>query len=262
VVVGEVKLDKLKVFCLFVGYSRSGSSAVGAMLDSHPNAIIVHEAKAVYRVFDQGFDRQRLFDYMMLRNKVMAEEGRTSPHLGGKAYNQSLTGQVKTSRSRIYVLGDKKAGSCLFVLDAKGPECIVGRLKKFQRFMRLPVRLVHVIRNPFDIFAALYLKNPGAAWPMLSRWARDIDVLKKDGSFPMHDLYLADLLENGGEEMAKVVRFLGLRSSKAFEERCRKHTESFQPHRRRDEVGWNSEMNKQVKSLIEKYEFFSGYKFE
>ena len=37
--------DELRAFCLFMGYTRSGHSLVGACLDAHPEAAIAHEAK-------------------------------------------------------------------------------------------------------------------------------------------------------------------------------------------------------------------------
>ena len=37
--------DDLQAFCLFMGYTRSGHSLVGACLDAHPEAAIAHEGK-------------------------------------------------------------------------------------------------------------------------------------------------------------------------------------------------------------------------
>ena len=37
----------LRAFLLFVGYSRSGHTLIGALLDGHPNAIVSNEGQAM-----------------------------------------------------------------------------------------------------------------------------------------------------------------------------------------------------------------------
>ena len=39
--------DGLDSFCLFCGYRRSGHSAIGSVIDAHPDALISHELKAL-----------------------------------------------------------------------------------------------------------------------------------------------------------------------------------------------------------------------
>src|SRR4030042_2237983 len=56
----------IKVFCMFIGYQRSGHSFIGALLDAHPNAVIGMEVDALNLV-KLGYKRNQIF-YCLIRN--------------------------------------------------------------------------------------------------------------------------------------------------------------------------------------------------
>ena len=39
--------ETIQLYCMFVGYPRSGHSLVGAMFDAHPDIVIAHELDAL-----------------------------------------------------------------------------------------------------------------------------------------------------------------------------------------------------------------------
>ena len=70
-------LDEVKVFCLFIGYPRSGHSLVGALLDAHENVAMAHELNAI-RHQRYGFDRHQIL-YLILENAAeLASTGRAT----------------------------------------------------------------------------------------------------------------------------------------------------------------------------------------
>ena len=51
----------MHAFCLFVGYSRSGHSLVGALLDAHPEITIAHQVNGLKLVIEDNLSRRLLF---------------------------------------------------------------------------------------------------------------------------------------------------------------------------------------------------------
>ena len=56
-------------YCMFIGYTRSGHSLVGSLLDAHPNIIIGHELNAL-KLFERGVNYQKIY-YLLLKNSWM-----------------------------------------------------------------------------------------------------------------------------------------------------------------------------------------------
>jgi hypothetical protein len=55
----------INTYCLFIGYSRSGHSSVGALLDAHPNVRIVSELGDL-KYANLGFKRWQIY-YLLLK---------------------------------------------------------------------------------------------------------------------------------------------------------------------------------------------------
>src|SRR3954469_5158305 len=75
--------DDVEVFCLFMGYTRSGHSLVGTVMDAHPEMVIAHEGKIFEHSTElsitgnlRDLDRDGLFDYLVARSHRQAQEGR------------------------------------------------------------------------------------------------------------------------------------------------------------------------------------------
>ncbi len=108
--------DAIRRFCLFVGYGRSGHSAVGALLDAHPHATVSHELHAVKRFFD-GVTRDVLFDEIFALAQRQARDGRFASRAGGGSYRHNLPGRRRQTVG-ITLIGDKKGAGTAWQLDA------------------------------------------------------------------------------------------------------------------------------------------------
>ena len=42
--------ETIQLYCMFVGYPRSGHSLVGTLLDAHPDIVIAHELDALRHI--------------------------------------------------------------------------------------------------------------------------------------------------------------------------------------------------------------------
>ena len=59
-----VSYESVEKFCLFVGYSKSGTSLIGATLDAHPNIIISHEIDIFQIIRFLDIDKNKTFDIL------------------------------------------------------------------------------------------------------------------------------------------------------------------------------------------------------
>jgi len=56
----------IRVYCMFIGYQRSGHSFIGALLDAHPYAVIGMEVDAL-DLLQKGYSRNQIY-YCLMRN--------------------------------------------------------------------------------------------------------------------------------------------------------------------------------------------------
>lgn len=130
---------EVETYCMFIGYSRSGHSIIGSLLDAHPHAVIAHELAALKYLY-VGFDRLRLY-HLLLQN---AQE-RAAAHRRAGKYIYEVSGQWQGGFKQLRVIGDKHGESATWRLRAHP-----WLLQRLRDTVGVPVRLVHVVRNPFD----------------------------------------------------------------------------------------------------------------
>jgi hypothetical protein len=132
--------DTLKYFCLFIGYPRSGHSIIGSIIDAHPNACISHEYDVVknYKLFKNN---NILFNKLVELSSEQAKTGRQSY---GYSYVFEDLSQGKSDK--LMIIGDKKgSGTTNQIMNNK----LI--LDELEQFVQLPLKIIHITRNPFDI---------------------------------------------------------------------------------------------------------------
>jgi hypothetical protein len=128
---------------LFVGYPRSGHSLVGAFLNAHPDAVVSHELNAPEFVL-AGCTREVLYSRILARAYWFNLRGNTSNH------DYQVPRQWQGRFAALRVIGDKRAGAVTRAIAAH-PDF----LTRVRALVGVPLRLVHVVRNPFDNIAAI-----------------------------------------------------------------------------------------------------------
>ncbi len=137
----KIELYKdLQFLCLFIGYPRSGHSVLGALLDGHPDIVITHEFNILskFRTYRNSIE---LFDAILDNSKKSAEAGRVSYQY---SYRMSDLSQGESEFPK--VLGDKMGSKTTLLLDED-----FTLIEQLEKFCDLPIRFLHVVRNPFDI---------------------------------------------------------------------------------------------------------------
>lgn len=135
--------DRVERFCLFVGYPRSGHSIVGTMLEAHPDAVIAHELNAPPLIL-AGCTRDRLYARIVARARWF--------HLRGSRtnYDYRVPGQWQGRFRTLRVIGDKRGGAVTRALG-EHPDL----LERTRALSGVPLRLIHVVRDPLDNVAAI-----------------------------------------------------------------------------------------------------------
>ena len=147
---GQPLLHPDAVFCQFFGWSRSGTTLVGSLLNAHPAVLIGQEADASLLVA-RGAGRDEVLVEIDRRDREFAALGRQ-----WNGYDYTVGGGSSTTLQHprrgepLRVVGDKKAAGTVEV-EAVSP----GTLALLQQTMGLPLRLVCVTRNPCDTIATL-----------------------------------------------------------------------------------------------------------
>jgi Sulfotransferase family/Glycosyltransferase sugar-binding region containing DXD motif len=248
-----------RAFCLFIGYPRSGHSLIGSLLDAHPDVVIAHEVNVLKLVADEGVSRRELFE--TLREHADAEAMRP---LGRRSsgYSYAVPGQWQGSVRRLRVIGSKHGDRTSSRLGRNPEE--LGLLK---RRVRVPLRLLHVTRNPYDMIARMASMTRGGtpertvadAVEHVERLARvNEQVIARERVLTVrHEEFVAD----PGAGLRRICDFLRVEPEPEWLQACARLVFP-SPQQARDVVEWTAEDREAVERLISAHDFFAGYGWE
>ena len=113
------------------------------MLNAHPHAVISHELDAAPLVLE-GCPRDVLYARILARAYWFDLRGNRSNH------DYQVPNQWQGRFAALRVIGDKRGGAVTRCLAAH-PDFLV----RLRALVGVPLRLIHVVRNPFDNIAAI-----------------------------------------------------------------------------------------------------------
>lgn len=251
----ERSLEEIECFCLFVGYPRSGHSLLGSLLDAHPEAVIAHELD-VLRYVDAPFRREQLTALLLENSRRIAEAGRMQT-----GYRYDVPGQWQGRASPLRVLGDKRGGGATRRLQARP-----GRLEALRRLLGVPLRFVHVVRNPFDNISAIC--RLGRRRDLDRSIQRYLSLLGENDRLRAGlsdrewiDVRHEELIESPRMELERVCAFLGLEAGKGYLHDCGGVVWT-SAHRARHEIEWTKAALGRVQDGIDRSPVLRGYSFD
>ncbi|KAL9978397.1 hypothetical protein ACROYT_G015907 [Oculina patagonica] len=281
----ELKLKSLynnvETFVIFVGYPRSSHSLIAAILDSHPEIIIPNEfdllkkfnSSFMYAIKERNRRKLRIFFELHSRSREQAMFGRRSPNRSSKKYWYHIPGSWQGNyKNQLKVIGDKKGGGTTGLLD--NPEGLQD-LQQLQKTVVVPIKLIHVIRNPFDNIATICLKrlqqrtltnqhilHNATALDFCIKYyfnkSRTVQKLHEMSEYQILDVYSRDLLTRPRETLQKLCDFLGVTCYNEFVELTLKVLHS-KPSKTRYSVEWTNEQIERVTNEINKYQFLKSF---
>jgi hypothetical protein len=244
--------DRVAAFCLFVGYPRSGHSIVGALLNAHRDAVIAHELKASDLIL-AGCSRDDLYARILSRAYWF--------HLRGNRanYEYHVPNQWQGRFATLRVIGDKRGGLVSRTLD-EHPDF----LERVRALVGVPLRLVHVVRNPFDNISAIAVSDGRPLAESVEyyfghcRATARLDTLARPGevfSFRHEDMVRAPVAT-----LSALCGFLGLEPYPSYLEDCARVVFPKPTHTRR-KVDWPDALVREVERRARAYPFLDGYRF-
>ena len=159
---------QVKTFVFFLGHQRSGHSIVGSLLDAHPHIIMAHEDTLFLKLSEDLSSKMPQFNNKfqifneLWRNSFRSSTSGLRTEKGEaltKGYTLAINGLYQgTFVPPIQVIGDKSGGrtTLMFITEPIRWKEVFFKLKSL--LDNISIKVIHVIRNPYDNIAtkALY----------------------------------------------------------------------------------------------------------
>ncbi len=206
----SVDHSELRSFCLFVGYPRSGSTLIASMLNAHPDMLLGHELDALGFV-RWGAGKDQLLAAIRSSADDFWESGSRWQGYGYRVETPWANG----CRS-LRVVGDKEAAMSAVRL-ARDPQL----LPRLREAVGVPLKVIHVVRNPFDNIATMYVRGryPILRLPLsdcigdFALMARTIEELKRHlPSDELIEVRHEDVVRHPAECLQRLCAFLDVDS--------------------------------------------------
>ena len=152
----EEEMNSVKTLALFVGHARSCHTFVGSMLNAHPHMHIGvgFNLLTYFRALGSDATRESLFQEMY-RNALLNSDSNST--LERKGYSFRFDGLYQgTYKEHLDVIGAQRGGG-LARFNLKNPKECKTTLAGLKHLTRLPLYLMRVLRNPFDIVSTQVL---------------------------------------------------------------------------------------------------------
>ena len=288
-------ISKLETFVFFVGYPRSGHSIVASCLDAHPDAVIAHEYNLFAKLLQpemqqQLLNRSTLFSSLYQNSLKQSQIGWRSnlQKFSRKGYSLKLNSSKSWQGKfrNLKVIGDKSGGMTTHIYRDM-PKDFLKVYSALARTVQVPIKVLHIVRNPYDIIATKLLyrlsmeksktkanfsaDNPLTDSQAMMQAAKALESeakavyeltvqvkLFKD----VLEIHNADFILKTEETLKRLCQFLDLDCSQKFLELCRSVVYN-KPNKSRVAIQWSTPVRRFIdKKIIERYPFFSRYSIE
>ena len=274
----------IELYLLTVGYSRSGSSLLGQLLNAHPEIVIAHEAQLLRRLHNSRYlhyvGRGRITRFILERDRWFRQRGYSSY----SGYSYGVKGQYQGSWMRLRVIGDTNSMRTTRILY-EHPSL----LDCLRRRIRTPIRVLFTCRNPYDMAASAHLgqlrkrhsaatiqaprnyhpsdaERPEIEQITIQKFLKEtsdqlstiLPMFRKEEVLPV---FHEDFIASSKEKLREICSFCGVESTEEYLHAC---TAAVLPslHRTRSKVRWSEEQKAEASSIIARYSWFDRYSFE
>lgn len=254
------QFKNIENYCIFIGYQRSGSSLIGALLDAHPNAVIAHELN-VMQYFEANFNKNQIYYLLQQNSQEYAEKGRN-----WSGYSYQVPNQWQGKYQEIKVIGDKKAALSAIKIS-KNPQL----LQQIKNTVGVPIKIIHIMRNPYDNITTMFKKSDRKNTNALNfretieyyfSLCDDINKIKQlVPEDSVYDIKQESVINNPQKNLKELCVFLELEADEAYLQDCASIIFK-SPRKTRETTEWKSEDIELVARKISDYDFLQGYSFK
>lgn len=277
-------IQDVQKFVFFIGYPRSGHSIVGSLMDAHPNMLIAHEYN-LFRQWDKAPHKHSRREYLynaLYKNSVQSSlSGCRSSAKALKGYTLGMDDQWHANFTQLAVIGDK-SGAVTAQLFQSYHERFMEILQHITETVKVPIHVIHVVRNPYDMISTRLLYADGEkksklpaseerrhcndyglsyhtnrTFSLVSSVSKFIDKV----NLTVLEVHHADLVRRPRKTVSMLCRFLNLPCPDDYLEACEKKVYS-EPSKTRQLVNWPDKMVEEVYQLAKPYRFLWRYSFQ
>ena len=240
-------------FGAFLGYARSGHTLLAALLDAHPDAVISNELDA-FAVLRAGFSRLALFH--MIRENARAFGAGGAEWTG---YSYEVPGGWQGRHRALRVIGDKKAA-----LTTRRLHGFPWLLERSRHVIGVPLRFIHVVRDPYDHIGARIRHKRGDWTPemVMEQLFFIYDAVEgiKTRALPgeILDLRHEDLIADPRREIDRCREFLGLDADAEWLDAAAGLVLP-RPRGGRERIEWTDERRAAIEERISRHAFLREY---
>ncbi len=244
-------------FLIFIGNPRTGHSLVGAIIDAHKDAVVSHELNAISLYSTVGRDemvraiKENSVTHARAGKKGQKISAEGKPVLG---YSYQIPGLYQGIVSpNPVLLGDKRGFSSTEFINAHP-----GFLGRFSRKTGFDLRLIHVIRNPYDTLATWSkLIGAASARDLFRMASQTVSSIKSE--YDVLDVYLEDLIVAPEREIQNILQYLGLETHDDYVKKCTAVVFN-KPNCTRYDNKWEPGMLETINGYIQQFEWLGRYK--
>ena len=257
----------IQIMLLTIGFPRSGSSLLGYLLTAHPNMVVADEALhseqkvRIYSNLDQIFNQILEHDYnMQLRSHVWQKLKKTLFNVISTRHRIEryilIHNQYQGHFEQLKVIGNKSSHVDLPNLSTDTLKI----LKKSLKEKNIVLKWIFTVRNPYDIYSTM-MRHHHPRDELIEICVQNKGLLKQIDSQDIFYAKYEDMVANPHLQLAKVCDFLQVPASPDYLDDCASVVYK-KAHKSRLKHDWTMDEKQTIESLIEKYDFFSGYDWD
>ncbi|MDT8407728.1 MAG: sulfotransferase [Methylococcales bacterium] len=235
----------------FLGYSRSGHSLVGSLLDAHPDILIAHEAHALKHIA-AGVAAHRVLKALQINAYFYHYFGREYT-----GYDYQVPGQYQGQLTRPVIIGDKKGNGSARLLR-RHPELLFD----LEQRLGCPFQLVHVLRNPWDNIATKAKRTGASLDTAAQRYFANCQLIDQlQARFPNRfvEVYLEQLIAAPKPTLTQLLKALSIDNlAEDYLDACAGIVFT-KPNRSALKVAWPDGLKVSIERQIAEYPFLSPY---
>jgi hypothetical protein len=254
-----ISFNEIDCFCLFIGYPRSGHTIIGALLDAHPEIVISIEADVLGRM-QNGYSKNMIFRYILRRSQkfITKQKGEWTK------YSYKVSGQYQGKYNRIKVIGDKKGAKTTSRLISKP-----FLLKEFEELIGKPIKMIHVIRDPFDSIATIMIKAKEKGRICDEKFFKSrIEYFFNNANKNMElmhqnrdrvlTIYHEDFVKSPQDSLIRILKHLNISYDQSYLEACSRIVYPI-PNITKNKIYWPENIKAITSEYIKQYPFFRRY---
>ena len=234
-------IDSVETFLIFIGWPRSCHSIIGSMLDAHPNVVIAHDY-FLFRKLKLKRNKRPTVNLSQLYSQLFYWSTVNDDFRNlKKGYSLNINGSWQGSFTELKVIGDKSGRSAV-VEYIKDREMFKKAFQKLENSVKVPIKVLQVVRNPLDMIATkvLFTGSPtkttkvnatvkhkyrnfgliNKAATHFVNFTKEIIGMIYDVDLSPLEVHCEDLISHPSKTMSDICQFLDLECSPDYLQMC------------------------------------------